>query len=390
MRSLLLCLLALITAISGVHAQDNKSTAAPPYRIAAGDVLEVTVQDHTDLSKVISVLPDGTISYPYVGELNVTGLTLKELTARLSAGLGKQIATPIILITIQKMHEVITNQVVALGAIKTPGKHQIRDGYRILDLVIDSGGLSFPLETESAAIIRNGVENIKVDLQKVMSATDLKANLELKANDIIMFTAVEPPKQEAQVLGEVNRPGTVPVTRDGGLTGILNAVGGLTARAALSQAQLTHNGKTKQVDLHTLNTEGRIPADFVVAPGDTLFIPKNKTEFSVYGSVGHPGVQIYPEDKPLTVISALSIAGGLSADANLKNVLLVHPTATGKSKVDVVNMDLLLKKGDLSKDLPLKPGDILYVSAKVPRRVGEGILDYLSFVPLFNLFHIPL
>jgi len=53
--------------------------SVPSYRVSPEDVLDITVQDHTDLSKVAVVLPDGTISYPYVGEFKASGMTLREI-----------------------------------------------------------------------------------------------------------------------------------------------------------------------------------------------------------------------------------------------------------------------------------------------------------------------
>ena len=83
MRNLILCSLIFLALQSAVHAAEppTGATALPaasiaPYHIVPEDVLDVTVEDHADLSKTVTVLPDGTITYPYLGEDSVAGLTL--------------------------------------------------------------------------------------------------------------------------------------------------------------------------------------------------------------------------------------------------------------------------------------------------------------------------
>ncbi|MGC8843574.1 MAG: polysaccharide biosynthesis/export family protein, partial [bacterium] len=52
--------------------------AAEPYRISPADVLDITVWGEPDLSKQVVVPPDGKITYPLIGEIDVIGLTTQE------------------------------------------------------------------------------------------------------------------------------------------------------------------------------------------------------------------------------------------------------------------------------------------------------------------------
>ncbi len=76
-----------------------------PYRIGPGDVLFVTVWDQPELTSPAGtdgasevrgrqVRPDGTMFYPYVGELQVGGLTIEELRSLLTQRLVKFIDDP--------------------------------------------------------------------------------------------------------------------------------------------------------------------------------------------------------------------------------------------------------------------------------------------------------
>lgn len=371
MRLPIICSLLFLTTISGLRADEVKQATPPPpavempvYHIAPEDVLDIVVQDHADLSKTTVVLPDGTMSYPYVGEFKASGLTLREITDRITRALSKEISGPQVIVTIKSLHERPASQVSIIGAAHSTGKHILKEGWRVLDLLIESGGLPVDhLETFSASIIRNGSEIIPVDLPRIFSATDIKANFLLMPNDLLVVrdTTAAPPATQVEILGEVNRPGTVTIPKDGSIVAMIASVGGPTSRAALSKATITHNGQTKIVDLSGFLSEGKIPASIKLEAGDTLFVPQNKLSFSVYGAVAHPGPMVYPETQSLTALTALALAGGHAGNANLKAVTVTHPSPSGKPTVTQINLDNVMKNGDLTKDVPVQPGDILFI-----------------------------
>ncbi len=396
MRPLLLCLLLVFTTAHILHADETSpartSTAgalnafsAPPedtptYRIAAQDVLDIAVQDHADLSKTAAVLPDGTISFPYIGEFKAAGLTLHEISARITSALSKEIVSPQVMVTIRTLHEQPTrqvSQVSILGAVRATGKHVLHEGWRVLDLIIEAGGLPTEHPSDfSASIIRSGTEIIPVDLSKILTATDVKANLLLAPNDILVVRETVTVTPQIQILGEVVRPGTFPLPKDGSIVTLLSAAGGPTSKAALSKATLTHNGQTSAVNLNSFLAEGKVSENVKMEAGDTLFLPPNKLTYSVYGAVAHPGLQVYPDSQEISVWTALSLAGGQTTDANLKEVSVIHPSKNGKPDTNPVNLEDVLRKGDLSKDIALRPGDILFV----PARTHKGGFNFSSFL----------
>jgi polysaccharide biosynthesis/export protein len=85
-----------------------------------------------------------------------------------------------------------------------------------------------------------------------------------------------------------------------------------------------------------------------------------KPFFLVNGQVAHPGKFDLRED--LTVTEALAIAGGVTDSAKSSQVLLFR-RVQGGSMVEVRKLDMhkMYKKGDLTEDVPLQPGDLVYV-----------------------------
>lgn len=393
MRYLLCAILLLMLPSAVLAAEPPTDGTAPsvvpaqPYRIASDDVLDITVQDHADLSKVITVPLEGTITYPYMGEFSVVGLTLHQLDDRITEALKTQIVNPQVITTLRTLHTQSVAQVSALGAVKSPGKRPFKRGWRILDLLIDSGGLSVSRpELVSAALIRGGSEFIPVQIAPILTTGDAKANLPLQPEDVLLVTELEPSVVQIQVLGEVAKPGSISAPKDGSITSVLSAAGGPTAKAALSKATLTHQGKTISLDLRSALTGGLVTDIPRIEPGDTLFIPQNRLWYAVFGAVAHPGQQDYPETQSVTVLSALS-AAGQATDADLKDASLIHPSKYGQRSITRVNVDAMMKKGDISNNLTLQPGDILYIPSKQHKR-GVGLVDALTILPYAVLLHL--
>jgi polysaccharide export outer membrane protein len=399
MRYFLLCSLLCLMNTPVVRADDATPKQAPPasttgtssYHIAPQDVLDITIQDHADLSKTTTVLPDGTISYPYVGEFKASGLTLREITDRITGALSKEIASPQVTVTIRTLHERTPSQVSVLGAAKTTGKFTYKEGWRVLDLLIECGGLPADKGAQFTAVLkREGSETIPLDLAHILSVTDTKANIPLMPNDVLFVTEYIAAPSVAQVLGEVGHPGNVLLPKDGSIIPVLLAAGSPTPRAALSRSRITHNGQTTTVDLTGFLKDGMIDPSIKLESGDELFIPPNNLSFYVEGAVAHAGAEPYPDGQKVTVRSALSMAGGQTPSANLKGAGIFHRTPDGKATFTKINLDDMLNKGDRSKDVALEPGDTLVVPGR-HKAGGVGgiglasVLSALSFATLFGL-----
>ena len=70
------------------------SLAENPYRLAAGDTLEIHVMGREELTTKQAITPDGTLSVPMLGRLHVAGKTLFELDSIVEGGLGKVVKSP--------------------------------------------------------------------------------------------------------------------------------------------------------------------------------------------------------------------------------------------------------------------------------------------------------
>ena len=358
---------------------------SPTYRIAAEDVLDITVLEHAEFNRVLTVNLDGTIDYPLSGQINVVGMTIAQLKARITRDLAKQYVKPQVSIGVRERQ---ARTVAILGSVRAPGRRPLKEGEKVLELIADAGGLpSERLEFFVARLIRTSTgEVFPVDLVKLY-ANDPTQNLVLTTNDTLLIEVLETSKTTIQVVGEVGKPGPQDVPRDGSIISVLQNAGGPSQRAQLSKVTIERGGQLIYLDMRDYQKNGFDPKEKLIA-GDKLIIPENKKEYYIFSPTGKAGTQIYPDDRQLTVYSALAAAGGYTEGVDLKKTRLIHPNADGTSTTRVVDVQNMLKTGDMSADLPVVPGDTISVPPAGARKglspfeligLATGIFTILNY-----------
>ncbi len=96
----------------------------------------------------------------------------------------------------------------------------------------------------------------------------------------------------------------------------------------------------------------------------------------VSGEVNEPGIQEYRGG--LTLVQAISNAGGFNQRARQQEVLLIRPGPENEPVGTIVDVKQILRKGQLSNDVPLAPLDIVYVHHKKIVNVNIFVEQYLS------------
>jgi polysaccharide export outer membrane protein len=101
--------------------------------------------------------------------------------------------------------------------------------------------------------------------------------------------------------------------------------------------------------------------DYIISPQITIFIKEygNKKVF-VGGEVKNPGSFELPTEAKLTVLEAVSLAGGFSAIAAPDRTKVIRNVG-GKSQSFTIVVSDITKRGEKHKDMPLEPGDVVWV-----------------------------
>jgi polysaccharide biosynthesis/export protein len=121
------------------------------YYIGPEDVLEVTVWRNKDLSKSVTVRPDGRISLPLVGDIKASGLTPTELTAQITEQLTKFMEGPVVSVI---LNEVNSYSIYIVGQVAKPGRYFLKSKTTLLQAITLAGGFAPNAERNQLIILR--------------------------------------------------------------------------------------------------------------------------------------------------------------------------------------------------------------------------------------------
>jgi polysaccharide export outer membrane protein len=94
---------------------------------------------------------------------------------------------------------------------------------------------------------------------------------------------------------------------------------------------------------------------------------KSRGKVYLVGPVRAPGPQEIPSDEVLTLSKAILRAGGFNDYANKHKVKVTRKTGAGTEKTFTIDVGEVLEKGRTESDLPLEPGDLIYVPDRLIR-----------------------
>jgi polysaccharide export outer membrane protein len=162
-------------------------------------------------------------------------------------------------------------------------------------------------------------------------------------NPQVMITVKEFLSQKVQIIGEAERPGLLYLT---GPTTVLEALakaGGLTKAAGrhLLLVRVSRDGQaagssvTQRLDLEKLRA-GDTSEDVALQDGDTVVVPRAQRAFFVQGEVGRPGV--FPLEREMSVLDAVTIAGGFTDRAAPSNMRVIRRGADGRQETLAINL----------------------------------------------------
>lgn len=129
--------------------------ASKSYKIGPRDVLDVTVFQAPELSKIFQVSEAGTVNFPLIGEVEVAGKTAREVEWELRKQLGsKYLQNPQISVFLK---ENFSQRVTVEGAVKKPGGIPIAGGMTLLQAIAEAQG--FDNDTASKTVVLFRQEN---------------------------------------------------------------------------------------------------------------------------------------------------------------------------------------------------------------------------------------
>ena len=166
------------------------TSEAPLYRIGPGDSLEIFVWRNEDLSRSVTVRPDGRITVPLVEDLLVTDKTPSALAREIEEALAVYIQNPLVTIMVNGFTGPFDQQVRVLGAAQEPRAIPYQADMTALDVMIAVGGLTEFADGNGATLVRladGDQQQYRVRLDSLVRDGDISANVAMLPGDVLII-----------------------------------------------------------------------------------------------------------------------------------------------------------------------------------------------------------
>ncbi len=156
------------------------------YKLNEGDILEVSVWGEETLNKEVRVLPDGSITFPLAGRVEVGNATTTEAEARITEKLKTYLPDPQVTVVITNIEG---NRVYVIGKVLKPGPILLGTPLTVLQALSQSGGLDRFADADEIKVLRN-VDNkptlISVNYEDLIEGKHLESNILLINGDTLL------------------------------------------------------------------------------------------------------------------------------------------------------------------------------------------------------------
>jgi len=295
------------------------------YTVRVGDTIAIEVFGQPEFSRTVKVAFDGTIPYPYAGNVKVVGLTTDQIKSIIEQTVRRFIKDP-----------VVTVYVVNYGPMYVYLQGVINRTFDIsnykevtLTQLFSLLGLSPASEIDFETIqLRRAGKTQTLNMLSYFYDGTITDDPKLQEGDVIYFPPLKY-NQTIQVSGAYTYIGRY----EPGMTlkTLILRLGTLDKeKAILESSYLTVSGKTIVVNLEDV-IRGKI--DYPILSGSSLYIPKREERFIyVVGFVPSPGPKTFLSTEPLTLAYALAKSGGISPDNEKWIEKITITTPDGKTR----------------------------------------------------------
>jgi polysaccharide export outer membrane protein len=166
---------------TGALAQDRER-----YLLGPEDVIEVSVWKEPELTKQLVVRPDGKVSYPLIGEIPASGLTVKQVQEDIAKRLEKFVTNANVTVILMKTQ---FYKVYVTGKVNKPGEFMVGRPTNVMQAISMAGGLTPFAAPGSITVLRkngNQDEVFPFDYKAVSRGYSLAENRILMPGDVVV------------------------------------------------------------------------------------------------------------------------------------------------------------------------------------------------------------
>ena len=346
--------------------EPNMNIATPQnYVLGPGDEVIVDIYGASQKSETLTVSPDGAITVPGYGPIQVAGMTVAGAQSKIRSTLGSRYASSTLKISVGQTRSMMIN---VMGEVKAPGTYTLSAFATVFHALYMAGGINDLGTLRNIKVYRGGKLVTVVDVYEYILNGRLAGNIRLRENDVIV---VGPYDCLVGVQGNVKRPMFYEMRPNESVSQLIKDAGGFTGDAYKKAVRLVRKSG-ERFSVHTI--EEFDMNSFKLADGDMVtvdgMINRYENMVEVKGAVFRPG-QFELGKQITTVRSLIESAGGLTEDAFTARGVMYRMKEDRTLEAMPVDISGILS-GSVA-DIALRNEDVLFVPTQQDR-VAERIV----------------
>ena len=341
-----------------LNFEPNLKIATPVnYILGPGDELQVSVYGVQEFNASIPVTVEGKINIQYVGQIQVSGMTIEAATQKIKLALARVYSTVAsgqsqVGVSLSRIR---TIKITIIGS-KQPGNYSISSLATVYNALFLGGGPGKNGSYRNIELLRNNKVYKSIDLYNFLVNGNQSDNIGLKDNDVIRIPAYN---QRVTVEGQVKRPGIFEMKKGETFSNLLVFTSGFNEYAFTASVNIVQktDKEFRVIDLKASQFDTYKPMSGDVYQVSTI-LNRFENRVIINGAVFRPNTYSFYEG--MRVSNLISQADGLKEDAYTKRARIVRLKPNLTQEIVQVDLDKALS-GDLDFDIALKKEDVITV-----------------------------
>ena len=346
--------------------EPNMNLATPQnYVLGPGDQVVIDIYGASQKTEILTVSPDGTITVPGYGPIQVSGMTVAAAKQKLRSSLGTRYASSNLDLTVGQTRTIMVN---VMGEVKVPGTYTLSAFATVFHALYMAGGINDLGTLRNIKVFRQGRQITVVDVYEYILNGRLAGNVRLMDNDVIQ---VGPYDCLVGINGNVKRPMFYEMRPNESVKTLVKYAGGFTGDAYQKSLRLVRKTGSHY---SVFNVNEFDMASFKVADGDAVevdgILNRYENMVEITGAVFRAGKYQLGSDVN-SVKTLIEHADGLTEDAFTARAVL-NRMKDDRTR-EVLSVDVQGIMNGTVADIPLRNEDVLFIPTQA-ERVSERTL----------------
>ncbi|HSI78253.1 MAG TPA: SLBB domain-containing protein [Lunatimonas sp.] len=342
--------------------EPNLNMATPKnYVLGPGDLVYIDIYGQSEKYYESYVTAEGNLLLENIGPINVSGLSVEEVTnvlksrlSRFYAGISGANPNTFLQVSLGNLR---TIKVHLVGEVRLPGTFSLSAFSTVFNAMYAAGGPNENGTMRNVKLIRNNQEIANIDVYDFLLNGKANLNLQLQDQDVLL---VPPFLGRVTLNGEVKRPAIFEIKEGENFRDLLEYAGGFTDEAFRDRVSVTRITSRERAVSDVFNDQFGM---FLVKGGDTYEIGKVLNRYTnriqIKGAVFREGN--YSMEEGLTLQRLITKAEGLKGDAYLKRASILRTKKDLSNELIQVNLGEVINGNQ--PDIRLQAEDIVRIAS---------------------------